>query len=451
MARSGAETQWAGGKRPHIDLLDPATFAASHPHAAYDAVRLTHRCGGEALSIAALYSNRTEPNVPTSPMDPAALIAAADALAPLLRAKAHEAERARRPLDGVIDAVRESGLFSLMVPRCYGGHEADLDTFFEVALRLSRADASMGWLIAFYIEHNFWLCGFPDDFQKELYAQRSYVLAPATLNAAAGSATRVDGGHRLSGLWQWGTGIVHADWVMVGALVATAAESPAPVFFALPRERAEAVDTWHVSGMCGTGSWDIRIDDVFVPESRSVPMRELVNATATARRHPGALFRTPLAPILGLTAGAPLLGAAQMALAEYVAQTRAKLAANPRAGGAREEGKAVVAARAALAIDAAELTFRHVVADVMAQRNAASIETRSTWMARLSHAVFSCREAVQDIASVTGASGSRLDNPIQRALRDVVAASNHVVFDRESRYANHGRLLLGQPLEALLI
>jgi hypothetical protein len=62
-----------------------------------------------------------------------------------------------------------------------------------------------------------------------------------------------------------------------------------------------------------------------------------------------------------------------------------------------------------------------------------------------------CREAVQDICSVTGASGSRLDNPIQRALRDVTTASNHAVFDRESRYSDYGRLLFGQPLRSPMV
>jgi len=389
-----------------------------------------------------------------SPMDSAALIEAAEKLAPLLRAKAREAELARRPLDEVIDAVRETGLFSLMVPRCYGGHEADLDALFEVTLTLSRADASMGWLVAFYIEHNFWFCGFPETFQSEIFADRSYVLAPGSLNTSGGSATKVEGGYRLSGLWQWGTGIVQADWVMAGALVQEADALPAPLFFALPRQDVEAVDTWHVAGMCGTGSWDIRIDDVFVPESRVVSMVDLMGASAEGSQiHAGKLYRTPLLPILGFAAGLPLLGAAQMALDEYRSQTKAKIAANqtPAGGAIRNEGKPSVVARAALSIDAAELLFRDVLADVMAQRNEASIETRSTWMARMAHAVFTCREAVQDICSVTGASGSRLDNPIQRALRDITAGSNHVIFDRESRYADYGRLLLGQPLQNSMV
>ncbi len=389
-----------------------------------------------------------------SPMEPAALIEAAKKLVPLLRARARDAELARRPLDEVIDAVRESGLFSLMTPKRHGGHEADIDTFFEVALTLSRADASLGWLIGFYIEHAFWFCGYPESFQNELFSDRNYVLAPATLNVAGGTATKVDGGYRVNGLWQWGTGIVHADWVMAGALVQDGDAPPVPLFFALPREDVDAIDDWYVAGCCGTGSWDIKIDDVFVPETRAVSMLELMNATGEASRlHTGSLYRTPLLPILGFAAGLPMLGAAQMALEEYQSQTKAKLAAGqaPPGGMDRLQGKPSVVARAALSIEAAELLFRSVLADVMAQRNGASIETRSTWLTRMGHAVFMCREAVQDICSVTGASGSRLDNPIQRALRDVTAGSNHVIFDRESRYADYGRILLGQPMQNLLV
>ncbi|MGH1494147.1 MAG: acyl-CoA dehydrogenase family protein, partial [Acidimicrobiales bacterium] len=77
-------------------------------------------------------------------------IRAAQELAPLISERAREAEIARRPLDEVIEAVRDSGLFSMMVPKRYGGDELDIDTFFEVVLILSEADAAMGWLIGFY-------------------------------------------------------------------------------------------------------------------------------------------------------------------------------------------------------------------------------------------------------------------------------------------------------------
>ncbi len=93
-------------------------------------------------------------------MDP---IKQAEQLVPLLRETAREAETNRKPLDHVIEAIRQSGLFSLMVPKQYGGHEADLDTFFDVVLTLSRADASMGWITGFYIEHNLWLLNYSQE------------------------------------------------------------------------------------------------------------------------------------------------------------------------------------------------------------------------------------------------------------------------------------------------
>lgn len=386
-------------------------------------------------------------------LQPAQLIEAAESLAPLLREKAREAEIARRPLDEVIDAVRESGLLALMVPECHGGHEADLDTYFEVILTLSRADASMGWLLAFYIEHCFWFCGFPEAFQKELFAERPYVLAPGSLSLADGRADEVDGGYRLSGSWQWGTGIVHADWVMVGAMLTDADGNLAPRFFALPRDEVEAIDTWYVAGMCSTGSYDITIDDSFVPMERTVDLLGLINATAASEYHDGPLYRTPLVPILGFASALSALGAAQGAVEEYCRQTTAKIAANQaRAGGTvSDEGKPSVAASAALTIEAAELLLREVLRDVMEQRNMASQETRGAWVSRMAHAVFMCRSAVQDIVSVTGASGLRLESPIQRALRDITTGSNHIIFDRESRYADYGRTLLGQPIQGFLV
>lgn len=394
-----------------------------------------------------------ESKMTNTPLEPAELIAAAEKLAPLLREKAREAEIERKPLDEVIDAIREAGLFSLMTPKCYGGHEADVDTFFEVSLILSRADASMGWLTSFYMEHTFWFCGFPEDFQKELFSDQSYVLAPATLNIGGGKAQEVDGGYRISGRWQWGTGIIHANWVLVGALVAGDDGPPAPMFFAMPRDEVKAIDTWHVAGMCSTGSYDIEVEDVFVPKNRAVAMFDLTNATTTSKIHDGPLYRTPLIPILGFASALSMLGAAQGALEEYQTQTKAKIAANQlRAGGAiKDEGKPSVVASAALTINAAELILRDVLREVMEYRIDATQEMRGSWLSRMAHAIFMCRGAVQDIVSVTGASGSRLDSPIQRALRDISTGSNHVLFDRESRYADYGRTLLDQPIQSMMV
>lgn len=376
-------------------------------------------------------------------------VAQAHSLVPLLRAKVRDAEVARRPLDEVIDAVRETDLFSMMVPKRYGGYEADIDTFFEVSLILSRADASMGWLIGFYIEHAFWFCHFSQDVQDEIFGDAKYILAPAALNPGGGMAKKVEGGYQLSGQWAWGTGIIHSTWVMAGSLMTDENGSMKVMFFILPREDVEAVDTWHIAGMCGTGSWDFKIDNKFVPEGRARDFMDLVSLnTGITERYDAAIYSTPMMVLLTFAAATPCLGAAQAALSAYQDQIKAKMAGP---GFAVDNAKLALIAEAALTIEAAELMMREVLRDLMEQRNTASVEMRSKWAARISHAVFMCREAVAKIGASAGASGNFLDNPIQRAVRDINTASCHVVFNRESRYTDFGQLLFDQPIKNFVV
>ena len=371
-------------------------------------------------------------------------IRAARELAPLIRERARDAEIARRPLDEVIEAVRDSGLFSMMVPKRYGGDELDIDTFFEVVLILSEADAAMGWLIGFYIEHAFWLAAYPESVQDEMYGDADHVLAPVTFNFAGGTASSVDAGHRVNGRWSWGTGIVHATWVMAGCMAIGADGNPTAMMFLLPRDEVETIDTWHISGMCGTGSLDFAIDDVFVPGDRVVSFSDFLDGSlGLGDRFDAPLYSVPLVPILGFAAGLPCLGAARHARAAFAEQVKSKIEAT---GLVKGEGNFAFIAEASLTIDTAELLFRDVLADMMDKRADASPEERSSWMTKISHAVFLCRDATQSIASLIGASGAMLDNPIQRCARDVSAAANHVIFERESRYGDHARRLIGQPI-----
>lgn len=386
--------------------------------------------------------------------DSALLIGRAGELAPLLRETAREAELARRPLDRVVETFEESGLCSLMVPKVYGGYEQDLDTFFEVVLTMSRADASMGWLLGFYIEHCFWFLHFPKSVSDQVYGDNNYALAPATLNVGGGRAEKVDGGYRLSGQWQWGTGIVHATWVMAGAMVMDDDGTPTPTWFLLPRDQVDPVDTWFISGLCGTGSWDFKIDDMFIPDDHALPFMSLIDlSSGIADRYDAPLCNTPLMPMLGIAAAAPMLGAAQMALDEYCVQTKAKIEKGVVRGGAGREAYEpnIPIGEAALKIETAELLIRDVISDLMARRADADMNLRSRWLSRLAHAVYACKDAATQIGAETGASGAMLDNPIQRAVRDIAAGSNHIIFAKYSRYGDYGRQLVGRPIQNVLV
>lgn len=380
----------------------------------------------------------------------AALVERVRALLPALSADAPEAERLRRPTDASIRALEESDLFRLMVPRCYGGLELDLDTFLEVGLLLGEADASIAWVASFYVEHNWMLCQFPEPFQRELYAGRHFVLAPATV-APSGQARSVEGGFRLGGRWQWGTGVMHASWVIVTAAADPGSELASFRFFALPASEVKVEDTWYVDGMVGTGSNDIVVEDVFVPEARSVALADMVAGRAHGSGlHAAPLYRTPMIPILLMAASMPLVGQARAVVRGF----RERLEGHVRLGSAsRQADKPAAQMRLAqvhLELRQVELLLRDVVRSVMAQRDAAPTEERARWASSFAHLVHQSRRIVQAVAEASGASAHFQHQPLQRALRDLNVASCHVAFDLDAQRELYGRLLLGlEPSAAI--
>lgn len=372
------------------------------------------------------------------------LIERARALAPLLEAHAADAERLRQPTDEVMQALREAEIFELMVPRRYGGLELDLDTFLEVGLALSEGDTSMAWVATFLIEHNWMFCQFPEPLQRKLYRERSHVLAPGVI-APGGQAKPESGGYRLSGHWQWASGAMHSDWVIAGVIaLADEGADPDLRLFALPMSEVKIEDTWYVDGMCGTGSNDIVIDDVFVPAEHTVSMLEMSAGKAPGSKlHEGPLYRTPMIPILALAASMPSLGTARACVRRFRERAQARLLMASQQKQSEDPAAQALLARAELEVLQAELLMRKTVAEVMELRDDAGLDTRAKWAASYALIVHQCLRIVQDLARASGASAHRLDDPLQRAVRDLGTASSHVVFDLESQLRNHGRLQLG--------
>ncbi len=375
------------------------------------------------------------------------LLVRVQALVPALAADAAEAERLRRPTDAQIRSLEQAGVFRMMVPRCHGGLELDLDAFVEVGLALAAADVSIAWVTTFCIEHNWMLCQFPESFQKSLYAgDTSWILAPGAI-APNGRATREQGGYRLTGQWKWGTGVMHASWVIIGTVVE--GEGPGSIrFLALPMSDVEVIDTWHVDGMVGTGSNDMRIEDAFVPEERSVSIPDMVLGRAHGSTlHTGPLYRTPMIPILTLAASMPIVGHAQVVVRNFRERLKSHSRLSSLEGQAAKPANQMRLAQATIEAQQAELLLREVAADVTRLRNDARPEDRARWSSSITHAVHQARGVIQDVAEASGASAHFLDQPLQRALRDVNVASCHVVFDHDAQRESYGKLLLGQDVE----
>jgi alkylation response protein AidB-like acyl-CoA dehydrogenase len=371
------------------------------------------------------------------------LVKRAQALAPLLAEHAAEAERIRQPHDAVIAALEASGIFELMVPRCYGGRELDLDTYLEVGLALAEGDASMAWVTTFYIEHNWMLCQFPEAFQRELFRNRSFVLAPGSV-AMGGLAEPAEGGFRLKGHWGWATGVVHSDWVLVGGRVNGDQEAFDLRLFALPKSDVEVPDSWHVDGMCGTGSHDIVIQDQLVPNERSVSFLDMLSGNAPgAQLHDGPLYRTPMIPILALAASMPAVGQARAAVRGFQKRLQERVLYGTATRQSEKPAAQMRLARAEIEIREAEGLLRSVTADVMELRERATLQDRSRWVASLAYAVDRSKRIIGSISEASGASAHLLTHPLQRAKRDVETLSTHTIFDLDGRLESYGRVLLG--------
>jgi alkylation response protein AidB-like acyl-CoA dehydrogenase len=339
---------------------------------------------------------------------------------------------------------------SLLVPSSHGGIGADLDAMVEVGIALGRGDASMAWVANFYIMHSWLFCQFPESFQDELFADGPCVLAPAMI-APNGRAEPTDGGYRLDGRWQWGTGVMHADWVMAGGLIVTDDGVDAR-FFAVPADEVTVDDTWFTDGMRATGSNDVVLENCVVPQERTVSMTELSEGRAAgAAHHPEPSFDTPLLGALALAAAAPAVGQAGWAVERFEERMRERLRYLSRSSHAERSSVQIRLARAELMVDGLERRIRATAAEVMEHRSSAGLAERAHWAASLAATVHEAKDAIRLLVDASGASAHFESEPLQRSLRDVTTLCCHVVFDLDDRLEILGKLRLGLDAPGAMI
>lgn len=399
---------------------------------------------------------KVEPHIPAgddflSPeelasLTPTELVRRTTALKPLLEEHASEAELGRRPVTSVWNAIRKTGCFYHFVPKKYGGLEFDVETFIDAMLPLAEACPSTGWVTAFCVEHNWMLAQFPERFQDEIFGgEFPYVIAPG-VTAPPGQAIPVDGGFRISGRWKWGTGVMNSDWVMAACAVPDDPRKRA-LLCALPTSQVTVLDTWHMDGMEGTGSHDILIDQVFVPEHRTMDMNDMRAGTSHgARLYSNPIYRQPMTPFLGVTAAIGAVGAGKAATAEFQRQIRSRAVPMSTKTQADRVPMQMRLAHASSHIATAESILRRIVnwnVELAAAPEPATFEQRAFMRLQIAQAVALCRSAIESLMSAAGAGAHSRANPLQRHFRDVSVMSNHIIYDIDGAAELYGRALLG--------
>jgi alkylation response protein AidB-like acyl-CoA dehydrogenase len=381
-------------------------------------------------------------------MDTTGLTKRLQAVLPGVRARRQDIERERRLPREIVSAFKDTGVFALEVPRALGGAEATPGEILAAIELVSGADGSTGWCVGLGIANNGISGVMSEAGAREAFADP---LAPsAGVFAPSGAAVRSDGGVRVSGRWQFASGVTHADWVWLGCMVMENGKprmtpmGPEIIHVMLPTSSVEIHDTWHVSGLCGTGSLDLSARDVFVPEAR------IFHVADPSTFRPEPLYHLPMVGWFVAHVAAVALGIARGALDELIelAQTRvptfstAVLADRPAAQLELARAEADLAAARAFLYDAVEAQWRAV-------RAGHQPAPREVALGRLAccHAANTAAEVTRKAATLAGGGAIFTASPFQRHVRDADALAHHFTV-AATVWEDAGRVLMGRQPQA---
>src|SRR6185312_6944267 len=283
-ARGGQDRGGAQGHRHDTgDLQDVAACDGPQTTGAI-AHRAMVAIGGDGFARPQLHTKKYVTVGCMSVVDSRPLHGITDEFVARLADRAEQAERLRRLPSATVDDFRQTDLFRLLLPARFGGIQASFPELLQPIRRMAHGCASSAWTLGFYALHNWMLSLFDPRAQEEDFASGP-VLAPAPL-APTGRGVPVDGGVRLTGRWSWATGAMDADWVIVGALIERQ-DRIDPALAVVPAGEVEVDDVWHTAGMRGTGSHDVVVTDVFIPEHRIVAVADIYGGTSPGAREHG--------------------------------------------------------------------------------------------------------------------------------------------------------------------
>ncbi len=371
-------------------------------------------------------------------------------LLPALRGRAAEAEELRKVPAASVKELQAAGVLRLLQPRRYGGHEAHPTVFYTAIKMIAGACGSTGWVASVLGVHPWHLALFPAAAQEDVWSDDIDTLVSSSY-APVGRATPVEGGFRFSGRWSFSSGCDHATWCLLGGLVMVDGKPVDFRTFLVPRADYAIEDVWDTVGLRGTGSNDILVDDVFVPEHRTLSFQNTARCVCPGQElNDGPLYRLPYGSVHPYAITAPLIGMATGAYDAYVGYTRGRIRASYVGEKAAEDSFAQVrVAEAACEIDAAWLQLERNFSeefDLAAAGQPIPLELRLR--ARRDQVCGSARviSAIDKLFESAGGKAINMSTPILRFWRDAHAARVHAANDLERTLVMYGKSEFGVPV-----
>jgi len=370
------------------------------------------------------------------------VLAAARRLAPRIASRSEELESARRLPAELSRELAEAGLFRLVVPEHHGGFELHPALVIETLETVSRADGSVGWCVMIGALTAMCAAWLPEPVARTIYGVPDVITGGVA--APLGRAELVEGGYRVTGRWAWASGAQNCRWLTGGVVVTQGGsprmreDRPETRILYFPIEDVTLHDTWNASGLCGTGSVDMEVRDVFVPAERST---SLITERPRIDR---PLYRFPAYGLLAVGIPAVALGIARRAIDELTALAHQKklmpggqaMATRPAVQEAVAVAEATLRAARALLVETVHETFESTT------HQEATLRQRAELRLAYVHATRDAARVVDRMYEVAGGSAVYRSSPLQRCLRDIHAATQHAMVGQPMREII-GAVLLG--------
>jgi len=387
----------------------------------------------------------------------AAMIARAKALVPQLRERASPTEELRRLPPETERDLHDSGLFRIVQPKRVGGSELDYVALVDCADALGQADASVAWNFANLASHH-WMLGMFDKRAQDLVWNRDpNALIASSFIFPAGRARKVDGGYVLRGSWPFSSGVDASEWNMLASVVSSDDEADGIEYriFLLNKSDYKIKDTWNATGLRGTGSNDVEVDDAFIAEPMTLAVSDLDGGpTPGSASNPNALYALPVFSLFPYVLSGVALGNAQACLDDYVDLARHRASTYNRAKLGDLQSTQIKIAEASAKIDAARLIMRSTCIEAMADARRGHVPDMAAKTKVRRDGAYSvnlCTEAVSLLFAASGARGLYTTGALQRQFRDAHAINSHIAFNFDSAATNYGRVALGPPVRNLTL
>lgn len=365
-----------------------------------------------------------------------------DRASALARGLAATTERERALPATLVDELCATGLMRGCVPTALGALEAPPATTLSGAERIARGDASAGWCVSIAATSSLLSAYLPEEGASQIFGDPRTVAAGVW--APRGKATVVDGGLRVSGRWSFCSGISHSEWLFAGCVLDAhhgSAEAPALRVVALPKAEIEVLDTWHTSGLRGTGSHDAVANELFVPN------HHVLSLVDSGPRIDAPLYRFPVFGFFALSIAAAALGNARGAIDELTELAAGKVGQGSSRVLAERPATQAAVAEAEAALRAARAFYYQAIEEAWA---ASQLEQPVADSLRLglrlaaTHAVRTSAEVALSMYDLGGGTAIYEDSPLQRRFRDAHAATAHFQVN-PAMWELTGRVLLGLP------